>query len=795
MKQPLRIVTDSAVPVTNKQFLQAIFGEEWTKAHVTAFEDDPQDIAEDRRGACWGGGEAGSRLKRFSRAQNQYFCISLFELNEDGERRRRKGQFDACFVVVADDVKEKLPEERVALLPPPSYKMNSSEGSEQWGWILEPACESRAQVENLLDGLVTQGLAPDGTDPGMKGVTRYVRLPEGCNTKASRLINGKPFRCFISEWNPERTVSVDALAAVFGIDLHRERAEAAGVALAADDPLVARHPIFKYLHVTEVGNEGWLRVDCPNAEHHSSDDPSGAAVQIQADGRVHFVCHHGHCQGEKDTDGKKLTGPGIIRLLDKKLFGGSGELLDEVDDYIKQIYAHNVTSLAKVVDPQVPSEDGEAHAPGEEESAQAKPRFDPLRYIFMAPENRFYDIRSGLLVSPRGLDNLYLQELPPGRNKLTASELLLRTMDPDMSTADGIGWHPTGPTPPMRQEIVFEDEGRKLINTWAGFALTPVEGDVSLWLDHVDYLIPDEGERKVTLDYLACLVQRLDEKPAFFLAHRGAHRVGKDLMYKALVKAMGARCAKTLEMDEMLGGWGDYLSEVKFAIITEVDKAQDRKVANALKTITAPTASGKRILNMKGKGVHTQVDCMGGVMMSNKRAFMSIEPGDRRYFVLDSWVQPRDPEYYKAIDTWYKEQDGCAKVLNYLLNRDISNFNHMQLPYMTKGALEMVQSGKYDYEQDLEELEHQGQPPFHMDVVTAKDLRALVRAEGLKCGNNGLDEAMRGLGFKKFARYRVKQDGRSVAVPTFYTKNLSDDASPREVFDFYQQGAGVTKND
>ena len=172
--------------INNETFLEAVFGDEWGQAHVTAFENDPSNIHQEFRAACWSGGYAKNRLARFSPAENQYFTISLFESDEDGTARRRKSLFDACFVIVADDVAEKIPVEQAKKLPLPSYKMLSSMGSEQWGWILTEAVEDADQVNNLLDGLVAKGLAPDGTDPGMKGVTRYVRLPEGCNTKAKR---------------------------------------------------------------------------------------------------------------------------------------------------------------------------------------------------------------------------------------------------------------------------------------------------------------------------------------------------------------------------------------------------------------------------------------------------------------------------------------------------------------------------------------------------------------------------------------------------------------------------------
>ena len=194
---------EEKIIISNKEFLQALFGSEWEKVHVTAFTQDPSDIPNDERARCWAGGPAISKINRFVAESNQYFTISLFKLDSDGVSRRRKNLFDATFVIVADDVQEKLPLDLVNLLPVPSYKMYTSAGSQQWGWILDTPEEDMARVDNLLDGLVAKGVAPSGVDPGMRGTTRYVRLPEGHNTKAKRYVNGKPFDCYLSEWNPE----------------------------------------------------------------------------------------------------------------------------------------------------------------------------------------------------------------------------------------------------------------------------------------------------------------------------------------------------------------------------------------------------------------------------------------------------------------------------------------------------------------------------------------------------------------------------------------------------------------
>lgn len=185
--------------ITNEQFLQAIFGPRWESAHVCGFETDPADSEAGHR--RW----AGNRYGRLSaderdalRDMNSYFTISLFADDpESGRALRRKRLFRACFCVVIDDVGTKVRLDDTRLLRP-SWSLATSPGNFQWGYKLrEPEADAN-RINALLDGLVRAGLATEATDPGMKGVTRYMRLPEGRNRKAKYGPDG--FRCRLEEW-------------------------------------------------------------------------------------------------------------------------------------------------------------------------------------------------------------------------------------------------------------------------------------------------------------------------------------------------------------------------------------------------------------------------------------------------------------------------------------------------------------------------------------------------------------------------------------------------------------------
>lgn len=302
------------IPTLNQDFLVAIFGKDWKTAHVTSFSDDPSNIAPDRRGICWSGGYADRLLP----PGNQYFTISRFD-PLDGRAVRRKAHFIACYVIVADDVGEKLPITHLEQLPPPNYKLLTSSGSQQWGWILLEPCHDRRLVDNLLDGLVKLGLAPDGKDPGMCGVTRYVRLPDGYNSKANRLIDGQPFDCKLLEFDPwSQRFTMDELAEPFKIDIYAERRETATGAASVD------HPIVEVVQVKKELSSGRYDITCPWVEDHTEKNDSGTAIWTNADLSIGFKCHHGHCSDR--------TGEDLIRWIDGGHPGWS-KRLDEWKTY------------------------------------------------------------------------------------------------------------------------------------------------------------------------------------------------------------------------------------------------------------------------------------------------------------------------------------------------------------------------------------------------------------------------------------------------------------------------------
>lgn len=303
-------------PESHGDFLLALFGKEHAiNALAVGFPEDPTGNHDVRtRARMWNAQRHGKRKKALPREYNNYFCISTFKPSEDpkdgGEPRRRKALHYATHVVVIDDVGPKVPWENIKL--PPSYVLLTSPNNCQLGYRLTVPERDAAKVERLIDGLIAKGLAINGKDPGMRGVTRMVRLPFGTNRKAKYGSEG--FQCELKEWHPERAYTCEEIAETYGVSLAIPRHDAPARPRLTIPDEARRELAAHMLAALEAENRiigedpnapGKWQLRCPFSDKHSTDDELGAAYWEpgfvepstgEASDKGGFKCWHGNCE-------------------------------------------------------------------------------------------------------------------------------------------------------------------------------------------------------------------------------------------------------------------------------------------------------------------------------------------------------------------------------------------------------------------------------------------------------------------------------------------------------------------
>lgn len=813
----------------NHTFLQAVFGESAPFAHVTGFSYDPSAIPEGRHLAAWAGGYAKDVVLR--EGDNQYFTISTFTPDERGVARRRKANFIQTHAIVLDDVKEKLSEEAARRLPEPTWILETSNGSEQWGYTLTTPCTDRTQVENLLDGLVANGLAPDGKDPGMKGVTRYVRLPGGSNTKASKAVFGMPFKSKMVKWNPELTCTMEELAAPFSVDLFASRRDTRvdGAAYVDD------HPVLELVHVKEVRSDGRYDITCPWVDEHTGGADDGAGMFTNGDGSLGFKCHHGACQ--------ERTGADLIRFAEEQAPGTRARLAEwKMNRLLGAPVAPAVPAPAySFIDPPAapaysfidpPAAVAEQPVPTAPVGQGLSTVMDDLRKRH--PTSReAKELASTILRAAEEMptiDRLEWQEQVRdvmGWNKTDAAKILRDLKDE---------WYTSGAAKEFYNEAVFvkelnqfyvwrtrtfmtveafsnanmheDPEARKgalqdghtvkvdrldyapgepriftergitYANMYMGIGgLEAEQGDASPWLDHWDKLGWGE-HRDHMLKYMAFTILHPEYKINHMMILGSREGCGKDFLLYPLLAAMGED-ARVIDGDALAENYTGYLNGVKYLHINEAElgnRQEALSLANKLKPIAAAPPETLRVRELFTKPYYIR-NLVNGTMTTNSRLPLRAQE-TRRFFAVWSDLQTRGDngsmtpewlEYWGQQWEWMKG-GGAKACIWYLRNCvDISDFKPGAPPPVTQFLREIQDDSKPPVQRTLEAFIEQKIGAFALDLVTARDALDTLKAGELVAPELMFTES------KNFNVFRLTQAMRDIGAEAMRAKQSLDE--------------------
>lgn len=787
--------------ISNGEFLRALFGAEAHRVHVTGFSWDPNEIPSERHLQAWAGGAASEQP--LSPDHNNYFTISLFHPDEKGKARRRKALFEATHVVVLDDVGEKLSESHVQRLPEPTYVLESSPGSEQWGYKLAVPETSRARVENLQDGLVASGLAPDGKDPGMKGVTRYVRLPDGRNTKQAKMLFGVPYKCRLTYWEPRQTVTMEELAAPFGIDLDAARREQR-VDGATDIP---NHPVLDMdsIQVKEIRGPGRYDIVCPWVDEHTGAADDGAAVFTNEDGSVGFQCHHGACEGrtagdllsvlEQERPGfraelkrwqleqalgqteapnfmappaprppekEEASGGDALRpLLDqlRRALPGSGEasrlaesVLREAED-LKAMDTKTVHDEVREAMDWSKQEFNQLLKSLRQEWYQQTQREFQHSVMYVKAMDAFYDWRRNIFHTVQGFSNSYMDE---DENVRTAA---LR--DGTVVKVDHLDYAPGQPRVFQEQEVtlgnMYSDDDH----------VAGIPGDASPWLNHWAEMGWGGKTRDHMLKYMAFTLRYPERKINHMMILGSPQGSGKDFLLTPLQRALGSD-ATTIEGEELTSDFTSFLRSTKYLHINEAElggRREATQVVNKLKPIAAAPPHTLRV-NEKNQQPMNVRNIINGTLCTNSRLPLKLQDSRRFYAVWsdltvrqpDGNVDPEWNEYWQRLWDWM-DSGGAENCIWYLENCvDLSDFNPGEPPPMTAFMQDIQELSKSPTQKTIEMAISEGL--ITEALMTTTDImsrlsNAQVAAPGVlqvpmsKMNNSRLEVALQELGITK----------------------------------------------
>jgi hypothetical protein len=604
-------------------------------------------------------------LERATRPAKLYFGTSTVTRDPLEGLRNRKSLFKQFYVLVLDDIGTKVPLDTIPEGFTPTYKIETSQGNFQYGYVLAEPITVLEEATTLVQLVYDAGFS----DTGGRMATKLVRLPAGVNGKRG---DGENFPVTLTEWNPETLWEPQDILDQLGIgvlwsDVVTDSAEVlkrrkhGALSLTPWSPVPAQLPglngiidevaewLFSKGMVKQETND-WLTVKCPWSDTHTSPGDWASYSPLGWGGSQYrhmrtFNCFHDHCRLRSSTD--------FLAYVSAE--GGPAA----------PIRGHAIDLVS--------------------------------RYAYDSIENVVWDVTTRVAY-PTPVQNLpwvypdseYVTTWD-GKRKLM-SEIALYKSAKSKVVVKGITYDPTTPA-----KIVTDAQGINRLNTytepdWGDGSYD--KKDVAQFEAFIEYLVPDKKSREYFLNWLAAKTQDMAFRGPAVLMIAPKQGTGRSTLGNMLAEMFGAENVEKVPFHQLSnsGNFNEWL--VRPIVLTDEtfalgDDMNVFRVYERLKEIidTTPT---QITVNPKYGKQRRQITYTSYLMFSNHEDAMRVAGTDRRIYVLRNAEEPAAPEYFVKLHEWLDKGTWAKSVWRWLRQRKIDIGELVKPPEMTEAKEEML---------------------------------------------------------------------------------------------------------
>lgn len=299
------------------------------------------------------------------------------------------------------------------------------------------------------------------------------------------------------------------------------------------------------------------------------------------------------------------------------------------------------------------------------------------------------------------------------------------------------------------------------LNLWTPPDITGIQGDVSLFLEHLHYIF-DGNEESIAfvLNWMALTLQKRGTKMESALLIVGPQGTGKTTLAIICRRCHGISNSAKIKGDDLIRDFNEYMMQATLVVVEEVYLKGRWDLMDRIKdTIT----SSKTRINIKHVSPFEIENVANFMLFSNHTNALALPDDDRRWHVHVSHQPPKDNAYYDRLYHWLEEEDGYEKIYHFLMHRDLGHFNRHTRPPMTQSKKAMAFASKNDYEQRIFDDIEDRKGLFASDLVVLEDVfneYAKVRFSPNHTDISAIRHAMNHVGATtgRRVRIRIKQD-------------------------------------
>jgi hypothetical protein len=362
-------------------------------------------------------------------------------------------------------------------------------------------------------------------------------------------------------------------------------------------------------------------------------------------------------------------------------------------------------------------------------------------YVWDNLTREIYDVKNGLYV-PAPKFYMHYDNVP------------YKPSEDAKTTTLGRGWLKSPKRRSVKQLVLAPGKPSTLrdgsLNTWRGFTAEPAPGDVTPFIDLINFVLPNKAEREYCLRWLAKMIQEPGTKFLVSLVVWSIEEgVGKGLLFETVGSLLHQRHFKVVGNEIFNDQFTEWQSQKIFVIADEVSSADKRSTADRIKGWITATENN---INVKNTAKYSEPNLIKYVFLSNHPDAVYLNDKDRRFFVAEAPDKKLPDEIRKNFVNWIKS-GGKAALMDYLLSHDTSQFDPTAPAPMSQSKMGMLDSNKSDLEQWVENALLKAQAKNH-DLISTEDLAAHYNfgSRPTKCSGKTVATILKRMGYKKLAK-------------------------------------------
>lgn len=281
---------------------------------------------------------------------------------------------------------------------------------------------------------------------------------------------------------------------------------------------------------------------------------------------------------------------------------------------------------------------------------------------------------------------------------------------------------------------VFTEAGMSYVNCYVPTHGERKAGDVTPFLNHMQKLIPDEGDRNILLTWIASCIQNPGKKHQWSPVLVGVDGNGKSLVAQIVKHAIGKRWVAEPRPNQIGGRFNSWIENKLFAVIEEIHMNSRREMLDNMKPlITNMTVE----VEGKGRDSYDAENRCNILMCTNYKDAVIKTRNDRRYAIIftgqhsedDLKRDGMDEDYFTGFFDWLKS-GGYAAVADWFDKYTVASCDVMGRAPQTSSTEEAIMESLGGVEQDIIEAVDLERVGFRSGLISSLALDQLLNEKG-----------------------------------------------------------------